>query len=124
MLDTVSGSATYAGAYMHAKANGCAPPAVAVRPGSVRCCGADGRPSAACAATASGKSARTDVSAVLLSIQMHLTLPFYQACHQGPFAYTHHRGPCCLPASASTEHVMCCPSVQASHEWLIVVAFK
>ena len=75
VLDTVGGSATYATAYTHAKANGCAPPAVTVRPGSVRCCGADGQPSAACAATASGKSARAGIPAVVLSNKMHMTCP-------------------------------------------------
>ncbi|KAK9845520.1 hypothetical protein WJX81_008440 [Elliptochloris bilobata] len=54
LADTVGGDATYAAKYTRAKANGCAPPILAVRPGSVRCCGANGQPGAACPVTVSG----------------------------------------------------------------------
>lgn len=58
MLDAVSGGAAYTATYTHAKANGCAPPAVGVRPGSVHCCGGDGRAPSACPVTISGASVR------------------------------------------------------------------
>ncbi len=57
--DAAAGGARFATSYARAKANGCAPPAVRVRPDSVRCCGAASREAAPCPVTAAGNSVRS-----------------------------------------------------------------
>ncbi len=57
-MDAAAGGARFAASYARPKANGCAPPAVRVRPDSVRCCGTASHEAAPCQVTAAGGSVR------------------------------------------------------------------